>query len=136
VLKRISYANFSQQIKDEAHLQLKMILATQNLDKVVLQPFLFDPLLLPVSGGGLPYKELSRLARHFAQHMLPGDLMQRIMNSDASEAHLADLGSYLRSHAEALQKKDPHFKRQVEIARKWQREQEQRRKQRRTTKAP
>jgi hypothetical protein len=134
VLKRISYAGFSQQIKDEAHLQLKMIIATQNLAKVVLQPFLYDPLLLPAIGGGLPYKELSRLARHFAQHMLPRDLVQRIMNSDASEAQLADLGSYLRSHAEALQKKDPHFKSQVEIARKWQREQEQRRKQRETKK--
>jgi len=136
VLKRYSDANFSRQIKDEAHLQIKMILATQNLNKTVLQPFLYDPLLLPMSGGGLPYKELSRLARHFAQHMLPGDLVQRIMNSDASEAHFAHLGSYLRSHAETLQKNDPHFKRQVEIARKWQRELEQRRKQQGTKKAP
>ena len=68
--------------------------------------------------------------------MLPGDIVRRIMNSDASEAHLAHLGSYLRSHAEALQKKDPQFKGQVEIARRWQREQEQRRKQRGTKKAP
>lgn len=135
-LKRYSDASFSRQIKDEAHLQIKMILATQNLNKTVLQPFLYDPLLLPMSGGRLPYKELSRLARHFAQHMLPGDLVQRIMNSDASEAHFAHLGSYLRSHAETLQKKDPHFKRQVEIARKWQRELEQRRKQRGTKKVP
>ena len=136
VLKRYSDASFSQQIKDEAHLQIKMIIATQNLNKTVLQPFLYDPLVLPMSGGRLPYKELSRLARHFAQHMLPGDLVQRIMNSDASEAHFAYLGSYLRSHAETLQKKDPHFKRQVEIARKWQRELEQRRKQRGTKKVP
>lgn len=136
VLKRYSDASFSRQIKDEAHLQIKMILATQNLNKTVLQPFLYDPLLLPMSGGGLPYKELSRLARHFAQHMLPGDLVQRIMNSDASEAHFAHLGSYLRSHAETLQKKDPHFKRQVEIARKWQRELEQRRKRQGTKKVP
>jgi hypothetical protein len=136
VLKRISDANFSQQIKDESHLQIQMINATGSLGKALLQPFLFDPLLLPVSGGGLPYKELSRLARHFAQSMLPKDLAQRIMNSEASEAHLAYLGSFLRSYAEQLQKKDPHFKRQVEIARKWQLEQEQRRKQRGTKKAP
>jgi len=135
-LKRISDASFSQQIKDEAHLQLQMIFATQNLDKVVLQPFLFDPLLLPMIGGALPYRELTRLARHFANYMLPGDLVQRIMNSDASEAHLAVLGSYLRSHAETLQKKDPHFKRQAEIARKRQRELEQKRRQRGTKKSP
>jgi len=136
VLKRYSDANFSRQIKDEADLQVKMIVATQNLHKGVLQPFLFDPLLLPMSGGELPYQELSRLARHFAQHMLPGDLAQRILSSDASEAHFAHLGGYLRSHAETLQKKDPHFRRQVKIARKWQRELEQRRKQRGTKKVP
>ena len=136
VLKRYGDASFSRQIKDEAHLQIRMVNATQNLSKTLLQPFLYDPLLLPMSDGGLPYKELSRLARHFAQHMLPGDLVQQIMNSDASEAHLAYLGRYLRSHADALYKKDPHFKRQVEIARKWQRELEQRRKQRGTKKAP
>lgn len=135
VLKRYSDAGFSRQISDEAHLQMKMIIATQKLT-TLLQPFLYDPLLLPTSGGGLSYKELSRLARHFAQYMLPEDLVQRIMKSDASEAHFAHLGSYLRSHAETLQKKDPHFRRQVEIARKWQRELEQRRKQRGTTKAP
>jgi hypothetical protein len=135
-LKQYSDASFSREIKDEAHLQLQTIIATQNLNQTVLQPFLYDPLLLPAPGGMLPYKELSRLARHFASGMLPGDLVQRIMNSDASEAHFAHLGSYLRSHAEALQKKDPHFKRLVEVARKWQRELEQRRKQRGTKKTP
>lgn len=135
-LKRISDASFKQQIKDESNLQIQMINATGSLGKALLQPFLFDPLLLQAPGGFLPYVELSRLARHFAQSMLPVDLVQRIINSDASEAHFAFLGSFLRSHAETLQKKDPHFKRQVEIARKWQREQEQRRKQRRTKKVP
>ncbi|MEK6801878.1 MAG: hypothetical protein AABZ34_04325 [Nitrospirota bacterium] len=136
VLKRYSVASFSREIKDGEHLQIRMVNATQNLSKTLLQPFLYDPLLLPMFGGQLPYKELSRLARHFAQHMLPGDLAQQIMNSDASEAHLAYLGSYLRRHAEALEKKDPHFKRLAAIARKWQRELEQRRKQRGTKKTP
>ncbi len=135
-LKRISDASFKQQIKDESNLQIQMISATGSLHKVLLQPFLFDPLLLPALGGFVPYLELSRLARHFAQSMLPKDLAQRIVNSDASEAHFALLGSFLRSYAETLQKKDPHFKRQVEIARKWQREQEQRRRQQGTKKAP
>jgi nuclear transport factor 2 (NTF2) superfamily protein len=58
------------------------------------------------------------------------------MNSDASEAHFAYLGSFLRSRAETLQNKDPHFKKLVEIARKWQREREQRRKQQGRKKAP
>jgi hypothetical protein len=135
-LKQYSDASFSRQIKDEADLQIKMVNATQNLSKALLRPFLYDPLLLPMSGGELPYKELSGLARHFAQHMLPRDLAQQIMKSDVSEAHLAYLGSYLRTHAKTLEKKDPHFKRQVEIARKWQRELEQRRKKRGTKKAP
>ena len=135
-LKQISDASFKQQINDELNLQTRMIIATTNLHKAVLRPFLFDPLLLPALGGSPPYKELSKLARHFAQHMLPKDLAQQIMNSDASEAHLAYLGSYLRSHAEALQKKDPHFKKQVDTARQWQREREQRRKQQGTKKSP
>ncbi len=135
-LKRISDTSFKQQIQAELNLQVHMINATARLDKAVLQPFLFDPLLLPALGGSLPYVELSRLARDFARGMLPVDLVQRIVNSDASEAHFAYLGSFLRSYAEKLQKKDPHFKRQVEIARKWQREQEQRRKQQGRKKAP
>jgi hypothetical protein len=134
-LKQISDTNFKQQINDELDLQTRMIIATTNLHKVVLQPFLFDPLLLPAVGGSLPYTELSKLARHFAQHMLSKDLAQQIMNSDASEAHLAYLGGFLRSHAAALQKKDPHFKKQVSIARQW-REREQRRKQQGTKKNP
>jgi hypothetical protein len=68
--------------------------------------------------------------------MLPRDLAQQIINSDASEAHLASLGSFLRSHAKALEKKDPHFKKQVDTARQWQREREQRRKQQGTKKSP
>lgn len=136
VLRRYSDANFSQQIKDEADLQIRMVNATQNLNKALLRPFLYDPLVLPSFGGRLPYKELSRLARHFAQHMLPRDLAQQIMKSDASEAHFAYLGGYLRTHAEALEKRDSHFKRQAGIARKQQRELEHRRKQQGTKKAP
>ncbi len=135
-LKQYSDASFSRQIKDEADLQIKMVSATQVLPKALLWPFLYDPLLLPMSGGELPYKELSGLARHFAQHMLPRDLAQQIMKSDVSEAHLAHLGSHLRSHAETLKKNDRHFKRQAAIARKWQQELEQRRKQRGTKNPP
>lgn len=135
-LKQYSDASFSRQIKDEADLQIKMVSATQVLPKALLWPFLYDPLLLPMSGGELPYKELSGLARHFAQHMLPRDLAQQIMKSDVSEAHLAHLGSHLRSHAETLKKNDRHFKRQAAIARKWQQELEQRRKQRGTKTPP
>jgi hypothetical protein len=132
-LRRISDASFKQQMEAERNLQFHITNATVRLGKALLQPFLYDPLLLPEP---LQYVELSRLARHFAQHMLPGDLAKRIMNSEASDVHLAYLGSFLRSYAERLEAKDPHFKRQVEIARKWQREQEQRRKQQRTKKAP
>ncbi len=136
-LKRISDASFNRQIQDEKNLQFHMTITANGLGKTLLQPFLFDPLLLPAPGGILPYVELSKLARDFAQGMLPKDLAQRIMSSDASEAHLASLGVFLRDYAvDLLKKGDRHFKRQVEIARKWQREQEQRRRQQGTKKAP
>jgi len=133
VLKRYSDASFKQQIQDEGNLQIRMINATASLDKVLLQPFLFDPLLLPAS---VNYRETIRLARHFAQNMLPEGLARQIMKSDASEAHLAYLWVYLRSRAEQLEKQDRHFKKLVEIARKWQRERERRRKQQATKKVP
>ena len=122
-LGRISAASFKQQIQDEKNLQFQMKITADSLGKVLLQPFLFDPLLLPAPGGVLQYQKLSKLARDFAQSMLPKDLAQRILSSDASEAHLASLGVFLRDYAlDLLKKGDRHFKRQVEIARKWQRE--------------
>jgi len=122
-LGRISAASFKQQIQDEKNLQFQMKITADALGKVLLQPFLFDPLLLPAPGGVLQYQKLSKLARDFAQGMLPKDLAQRILSSDASEAHLARLGVFLRDYAlDLLKKGDRHFKRQVEIARKWQRE--------------
>jgi hypothetical protein len=119
----MSAASFKQQIQDEKNLQFQMKITADALGKVLLQPFLFDPLLLPAPGGVLPYQKLSKLARDFAQGMLPKDLAQQILSSDASEAHLARLGVFLRDYSlDLLKKGDRHFKRQVEIARKWQRE--------------
>lgn len=134
-LREISDASFKQQIEAERTTQLYMTCATQGLDKVLIKAYLYDACLLPPApGGSLDYVGLSKLARELAQKVLPKDLAKRIMNSEASEAHLACLGSVLRRYAEKLLRTDPHFKGDLEIARKVYRELEQGRKQRGTKK--
>ena len=54
----------------------------------------------------------------FAQQMLPPTLGKRIIRSEASEAHLTNLGKFLRRYAEVLGKKDAAFEQQVEQERK------------------
>ena len=117
--------SFKQQIDAEWQLANEMINATERLGNVVLRPFIMDPLLLPTPDA----QKLCKLAQDFARKMLPADLVRRIMNSEASEAHLTRLGRFLRSYAERLQQKDPHFREVVKVARRW--EQERQRKQKR-----
>ena len=129
VLKRFENekrgTSFKQQIDAEWQLANEMINATERLGNVVLRPFIMDPLLLPTPDA----QKLCKLAQDFARKMLPADLVRRIMNSEASEAHLTRLGRFLRSYAERLQQKDAHFRALVEVARRW--EQERQRKQKR-----
>jgi hypothetical protein len=119
-------ASFRQQIDAEWQLANEMINATERLGNVLLRPFIMDPLLLPTPDA----QKLCKLAQDFAQKMLPEDLVRRIMNSEASEAHLTRLGRHLRTIAERLQREDPHFRDVVEVARRWERERQQRKQKR------
>jgi hypothetical protein len=118
--------SFKQQIDAEWQLANEMINATERLDDVLLRPFIMDPLLLPTPDA----QKLCKLAQDFAQKMLPEDLVRQIMNSEASEAHLTRLGRFLRKYGERLQQKDPHFREVVEVARRWERERQQRKQKR------
>ena len=64
-LKQYSDASFSRQIKDEVDLQIKMVSATQVLPKALLRPFLYDPLLLPMSGRGAALQGTFRVSPTF-----------------------------------------------------------------------
>ena len=119
-------ASFKQQIDAEWQFANEMINAAERLGNVLLRPFIMDPLLLPTPDA----QKLCKLAQDFARKMLPADLVRRIMNNEASEAHLTRLGRFLRSYAERLQQKDPHFRELVEVARRWEQERQQRKQKR------
>lgn len=109
-------ADFKRRIEAELQLRNEMIKTAGALGPDKLKPFLLEP-LFPAKDS--PYVEtdewkLCRLARNFAQMRLPRELAQRIRNSEASEAHLTNLGRFLRRYAEVLQTKDPAFKRLVD----------------------
>ena len=112
-------ARFKQQIEAELQLRNEMIKVTGALGPQKLKPFLVD-VLFPATAEFPEIDEwkLCRLGRNFAQMRLPRELAQRIINSEASEAHLTTLGRFLRRYAEVLQTKDPFFKSLVEEERK------------------
>ncbi len=83
-------ASFKQQIDAEWQLANEMMNATERFGNVLLRPFIMDPLLLPTPDA----QKLCKLAQDFSQKMLPEDLVRRIMNSEASEAHLTRLGKF------------------------------------------
>jgi hypothetical protein len=130
VLKRFENekrgASFKQQIDAEWQLANEMINTAERLGNVLLRPFIMDPLLLPTPDA----QKLCKLAQDFARKMLPADLVGRIMKSEASEAHLTRLGRFLRTYAERLQQKDPHFREVVKVARRWEKERQQRKQKR------
>lgn len=73
-----------------------------------LEPALLDALLT-----GYTYDSW-RQVLSFAKKFLPSTLVERIMKSEISEAHLTQLGSMLRRYGEMMQTKDPAFKQRVE----------------------
>jgi outer membrane protein OmpA-like peptidoglycan-associated protein len=119
VLMQIARANFKQEIDAEWRRSNELINTARGLGYALLSPFIMDPLLLPDPPDP---RKLCKLALEFAQKMLPQDLVRGIMNSEVSEAHLTSLGQFLRVYAKDLQRTDKHFRKLVEIARKWQRE--------------
>lgn len=114
--------SFKKQMDTEWKLTCELHTTAERLNRVLLGPFIMDPLLLPKRDA----KKLCKSAQDFAQKMLPQDLVRRVMNSEASEAHLTRLGRFLRSYAQELQEKDPHFEELVKIARKWEQERQER----------
>ena len=128
-LREISEANFKKEINDGLCLQALMIYFTRNLHYVLYQAYLFQSLLLPQPVGSGFYEGVTKIAQHFVDNVLPKDLAKQIRNSgDASEAHLARLGSFFRSHAENLEQTNINFKKVVDVARRQEQEREQRKK--------
>jgi hypothetical protein len=79
-----------------------------------LRPFLLKAAL----GGGADYTaKKCPLALSFVQEMLPS-LQRRIIDSDASEAHLANICAQLQYCATVLQRENRDFAREVERAKR------------------
>lgn len=106
-------APFKRQIEAELQLRNEMIKATGGLGPRKLKPVLLEASLTE----DITFY-LCRLGLSFAKKMLPAPLAQRIINSAASEAHLANLGSFLRRYAAVLRSKDTAFAALVERERK------------------
>lgn len=85
-----------------------------------LVPHKLKPFLLDALQPG--YSEFSfhqhKVGLSFAQKILPPTLVQRIIRSEVSEAHLTNLGKMLRRYAEVLGKRDTAFEQLVEQERK------------------
>jgi hypothetical protein len=80
-----------------------------------LRPFLLQAALEPPTFYS--FQRQCPLALSFVQKMLPQNLQRRIIDSNASEAHLANICAQLRFCAEVLQRDDPNFEREVDRAR-------------------
>jgi hypothetical protein len=122
-LRRLSHGKLKPEIEAELQLRNEMIKTTGDLGPEKLKPFLLEPVLWEFSPDRLKF------VASFAQRMLPPRLAQRIINSEASEAHLTNLAGFLRRYAEVLQTKDAAFKALVdrEQKRRQQEKQEQER---------
>jgi hypothetical protein len=124
-LMRIAFASFKQEIEAEVRLQNDLIKTTRALGPKKLKPFLVEPLFPPTTSEPEEYK-LARVGLYFAGFGLPNQLAQRIINSEASEAHSTRLGNFLRGYAKDLLPDDPALRALVEQERK--RRQQRRRK--------
>jgi hypothetical protein len=116
-LMRIAFANFKQEIEAEWRLQNDLIKTTRALGPKKLKPFLVEPLFPPTPPEPEEYK-LARVGLYFAGFGLPHQLAQRIINSEASEAHSIRLGNFLRGYAKDLLPDDPALRALVEQERK------------------
>lgn len=118
---RTQDAGFKRQIEAELQIRNEMIETAGRLgvDREKLKLFLLKELIpQTVEAPAVDDWKLCRLGLSFAQEMLPPRLAQRITSSEASEAHLTNLGRFLRRYAEVLQGKDAAFKQLVEGKRK------------------
>jgi hypothetical protein len=111
---RTQDTGFKRQIEAELQLRNEMIrTAGDSATRLLLQKKL-QPMLIEASLTEDFSLVLCRLGLSSAQKLLPATLVQRIRNSEVSEAHLTNLGKFLRRYGEVLQGKDPAFKDLVE----------------------
>jgi len=105
---------FKGQIEAELQLRNEMIrTAGDSATRLLLQKKL-QPMLVEASLTEDFSLFLCKLGLSSAQKLLPAALVQRIRNSEVSEAHLTNLGKFLRRYGEVLQGKDSAFKDLVE----------------------
>jgi hypothetical protein len=126
---RTQDAGFRRQIEAELQIRNEMIkTAGDSATRLLLQKKL-QPMLVEASLTEDFSLVLCKLGLSSAQKLLPAALVQRIRNSEVSEAHLTNLGKFFRRYGEVLQGKDPAFKATVEqeIKRRQQEKQEQER---------
>jgi hypothetical protein len=94
-----------------------MITGYSSIPKV--RPFLLQvlvtPLVLPSGNERVDTNMALALASNLAKQLLPPELAQQILRSEASQSHLASLLVYLHTIAEKCHSsgKDPAFNRQV-----------------------
>ena len=111
---RTQDTDFKRQIEAELQLRNEMIkTAGDSATRLLLQKKL-QPMLVEASLTDDLSILLCRLGLSSAQKLLPAAIVQRIRNSEVSEAHLTNLGKFLRRYGEVLQGKDPAFKDLVE----------------------
>jgi hypothetical protein len=111
---RTQDTDFKGQIEAELQLRNEMIRAAgDSATRLLLQKKL-QPMLVEASLTEDFSWVLCKLGLSSAQKLLPAALVQRIRNSEVSEAHLTNLGKFLRRYGEVLQGKDPAFKDLVE----------------------
>lgn len=103
------------------------MIATAGESARRLGPSTLNPILLDALLGGTNTFALFQLALAVAPKILPAPLVKRIANSEASEAHLTNLGRFLRRYGEVLQSKDAAFKALVERELKKRKQQRPRR---------
>jgi hypothetical protein len=115
---RTQDTDFKRRIEAELQLRNEMIkTAGDSTTRLLLQKKL-QPMLVEASLTEDFPLFLCKLGLSSAQKLLPAALVQRIRNSEVSEAHLTNLGKFLRRYGEVLQGKDPAFKDLVERERK------------------
>ena len=127
-LYKIADAKLQQEIEAERKLWEKMLEALKKADKSKLkltrwfvQAALLDRkrVVVPNGDGGYAYVQYPRIGSDFAKSF-SGSVGQEIFNSNASEAHLVNLGLGLARHAIDLLGTDVAFKKDVEKERKKQ----------------
>ena len=133
-LKQIADRNFRQEITAAEKLWAETVDTVRKLNPKKLKPYLLQAALLLPAGGIKRLQtnsvqlvlEFRKLGFYLADTAL-NQLGKQIIASEADDAHLTELGWVLAKDADALQNRNPTFKREVDEERRrsqqWQRQQ-------------